>query len=230
MKHAANRKMNIFAGLILFAGICFARASDFPFEYVPNQLPTESEPRWHLWKSENCSGKISIVDKFLRYEGPGNERFAYMVGTFDNDKKAGSGAEAWQVSNGVATVDFRFKCNADKKSTEEIFYVSLSDGASTWLVSFSPTTVKSVGKTRPVDTTKMDTYRLTLSGGTLQISCARLGTLLESHAGMTGDKISNRLLFGTMGGKKNQSVPVSWDFAFIRWTTDHAFSDRPPAQ
>lgn len=203
-------------------------AMEFPVEYVPEQLPQEAPMPWRIWKADESTATAAIVNKTLHVEAKSNERFCYMMGTYDGDKQAGFGDKGWAVLNGKTTVEFSVKCDAADPSAD-IFGVSVSDGATTWTIQFSTTEIRIPGKPKEVNTTKPDTYTISISDGKCQLSSARHGLLFDDIKGTTGgEKISNRITFGTVGGKRNIGHNVSWDLSFIRWNNSEAVMAPPP--
>ncbi len=196
-------------------------AMEFPSQYVPEKLPEESSMPWRIWKSEETKANAAIVNGTLRVEGKSNERFCYFMGTYDNGKQAGHGQDGWNVTGGKSTVEFSFTCTADKADADT-FGVIVSDGVNNWMVQFSPLEARVAGKAREISTNKADTYRISFAEGKCQLSSERHGLLFDDIKGSTGEKISNRIAFGIIGGKRNTGENVSWALNFIRWNNQEA--------
>jgi hypothetical protein len=199
-------KSVLFTGFVLLALSPLAEDLRFSASYHGNELPEKDVPKWtskgNLAEPKLSDGVLSVAS-----EGA-NKRQFYVL-----DQKSG----AWDMSSGLATVEFRLKCHSDN-SEDEVFRVQLGDGKQVWrAVFFNQRCNGSKAKTDV-----WDTYRLTVKDGKLQIGSELQGVIASGIAGSPGEDESF-LLFGTFKNSPTDAIR-GWDLDFIRWTNEEAIT------
>ena len=191
----------VIAGFIFLAS---ALSGDLLFtnSFYADELPENSAPKWVV---KGNAGSVAAADGLLNVssEGIGKRQFYVM--------DAASGA--WDMSGGLATVEFRMKCASDDPE-DEVFRVQLSDGKQMWRVNFYNGRCNGVA----VATGDWDTYRLTIKDGKMQVSSEKLGVIVADIAPAPLED-SPSLLFGTFKTSPKFATR-SWDLDFIRWTNE----------
>jgi hypothetical protein len=172
--------------------------------YHGNDLPEKDVPRWTS-KGNLADPKLSDGILSVASEGA-NKRLFYIL-----DPKSG----AWDMTSGLATVEFRLRCHSDD-AEDEVFRVQFSDGKQIWRAVFFNQRCNGA----KAKTDDWDTYRLTVKDGKLQISSELQGVMASGIAGSPGDD-EPFLLFGTFKNSPNDAIR-GWDLDFIRWTNQEA--------
>lgn len=192
-----------FAASFLFLLSPLAADLQYSGVYQADELPEKSSPKW---ASKGNSASVEIADSSLNVQSEGaNKRQFYVA-----DQIAG-----WDMSSGLATVEFRLKCSSTDPE-DEVFRVQLSDGSKMWRAVFFPQRCNGA----KVETDDWDTYRLVVRDGRMEISSEKLGVIAENveSAPFTEDQA---LLFGTFKGSPS-SASRTWNIDFVRWTNDEA--------
>jgi len=174
----------------------------FSSSYHGDELPEHADPRWTV---KGRPVEVTANDGVLSVKsaGPGMRHF-YVI-----DQKSGS----WNMESGLATVEFRMKCQSDAPE-DEVFRVQLSDGKNIWRAAFYPRRCNGVR----AETEDWDTYTLTVRDGRMQIVSEKLG-VLGSELEPSPLEDDPALLFGTFKGSA-ESASRSWDLDFIRWSNE----------
>ncbi len=192
-----------------------ARAEDYPYAYDAQSLPEESHPEWKALLAGHPV--IQLEEGRLKVDVQGGNRCLFVIGTFANGVHGD--ISAWDLSSGEATIEFRGRFHATDPDYH-VFRVGLTDGAKSWVVSFTSHSING----KEIDPTETDTYRLALKDGTLQISSERHGLISKGHR-PSSDTDSHCLLFGTQEISKApapRDASGGWEMEFIRWTTKAA--------
>ena len=174
----------------------------FANSFYADELPEQAAPKW---VAKGNAGTAIAADGLLSVnsEGIGKRQF-YIL-----DSASG----AWDMSGGLATVEFRMKCASDDPE-DEVFRVQLSDGKQMWRVNF----YKGRCNGSAVATGDWDTYRLTLKDGKMQVRSEKLGVIASDIAPSPLED-TPALLFGTFKASPKFATR-SWDLDFIRWTNE----------
>ncbi len=189
-----------------------AQAADYEYAYDARNLPEEAQPQWKALTAGQPA--IRVEDGLLKVDVQGGNRCLFVIGTFANGVRGD--ISAWDLSSEEATVEFRARVHTSDP-VYHVFRVGLTDGHKSWVVSF---TSHSINR-KAIDTTEMDTYRLALKDGKLQISSERHGLISKGHR-PSSETDSHCLLFGTQEISKApapQDATGGWEMEFIRWTT-----------
>lgn len=184
-------------------------------EFSGDEIPTAASPRWA--GNAKAGGTVQVSDGALDVRvGPGDSRF-YTLGFYAEGKPAGDAA--WNGQPGTSTVEWRVACAAEDPE-KVIFQIGFADGKLRWDVDFRASSIVAGGRTVPVDTSKPDTYRVTLKDGMLQMSSESQGVVIDGLKGRALDDDRNRILFGTDARLDGGSSlgGGSWQLDFIRWT------------
>ncbi len=188
-----------------------ARDLEFAHSYHADERPEEAAPRWSS-HGNGAEAEIAAGVLIARSTGAGKRHF-YSLGK--RSKSATESSGVWDMSSGMATVEFRIKCESDSPE-DEVFRVQVADGTQLWRASFLPG--KCNGK--PVITDDWDTYRIVIKDGKMQISTEKSGVIASEVAGAPSTE-SPSLLFGTFKASQAPSTR-SWSLDFIRWTNEKA--------
>lgn len=174
----------------------------FANSYYADELPENAAPKWVM---KGNAGNAAAADGLLgvNSEGTGKRQF-YVLDTASG---------AWDMSNGLATVEFRMKCASDDPE-DEVFRVQLSDGKQMWRVNFYNGRCNGSA----VKTGDWDTYRLTLKDGKMQVSSEKLGVIARDIAPSPLEDTA-ALLFGTFKASPKFATR-SWDLDFLRWSNE----------
>jgi hypothetical protein len=181
-------------------------ASDLQYahSYNADEAPEMSAPKW---TGKGSGATAEVAEGVLHIQGEGaNTRKFYLL-----DQASG----AWDMASGMATVEFRLKCNAADPQ-DEVFRVQITDGKSLWRVVFYPNRCNGV----KVATDEWDTYRLAIKDGQMQISSEKQGVIALQNEAVPHDE-PPALIFGTFKNPKSQTSR-EWSLDFIRWTNEEA--------
>lgn len=186
----------------------------FEYEYRPVALPERSAPQWALMQR---AGTPTVEDGKLVVHVTAGNRHYYAIGV-NNEGTPFGDAEAWSLSGGKMTVDFRLKVQSAAPEIEA-FRISLSDGALSWPVIFRQGEVEK----KPLPDREADTYRITVDNGSMILSSSRLGIIKERSKGLTGGGTPNPMIyFGTFATNKEwpqqHGAAIDWELEFVRWT------------
>lgn len=192
-------------GVVLFLALS-PLASDLQYahSYNADETPEMSAPKW---TGKGSGTSVAVTEGVLNVQGEGpNTRRFYLV-----DHSSG----AWDMTSGLATVEFRLKCTAADPQ-DEVFRVQIADGKAMWRVVFYHNRCNGV----KVDTDDWDTYRLAIKDGQMQISSEKQGVIALQNEAVPHEEPPG-LIFGTF--KNPQSLTSrEWSLDFIRWTNEEA--------
>lgn len=186
----------------------------FDYEYRPVALPERSAPKWGLMQR---AGTATVEEGKLVVHVTAGNRHYYAIGVSNEGVPFGD-AEAWNLSGGKMTVDFRLKVKSAEPDIEA-FRFSLSDGTSYWPVIFRRGEVEK----KPLPDGEADTYRITVDHGQMVLSSSRLGIIKERKKGIAGGVAPNPMIyFGTFATNKEwpqqHGAAIDWELEFVRWT------------
>lgn len=202
------------AGLLALCGVALAQEPRFDYEYQPGVLPEASAPKWTLMQR---AGTATLEGGKLAVHVATGSRHYYAIGVGSDGVSLGDG-DAWNLSGGKMTVDFRLKVKAAPPQVEA-FRVTLGDGALTWPIIFRQGTVE--GKALREDVA--DTYRITLDSGHMVLSSQAHGMIKERRKGLSrGESVANAIYFGSFATNKewplHHGQDIEWELEYIRWT------------
>lgn len=188
-------------GILILAVSPLTADLQFSNSYHADDVPENADPKWI---AKGKAGEATVSDGALnvKSEGEGKRHFFLM-----------EDPSQWNMSSGLATVEFRMKC-ASADPEDEVFRVQLSDGKQMWRAAFFNGRCNG-GRAATED---WDTYTLTVRDGKMQIHSEKIGVIASNiEPSPLVDKPA--LLFGTFKSSQNPALR-NWDLDFIRWTNE----------
>lgn len=216
--------------LLFTAAFGLPSQANVTYEYRPTALPQDSVPAWAARGAFGGGAQGEVLEGILTAKTNRPSWALWMIGTSPGgDRQFGDFTALEIPPGGPITVDFRVRMQPNPED-HPILQVSISNGATSAMVTFSPNQISIAGVTQPilVDTTQWGDYRIVVNGPQYDFYCVNSG-ITRSGEVAPGD--SGQLIgFGFPAlSEVNEPVERSFQLQFFKWQPGVVIREFPEA-